>query len=145
MKFEVYENNGGMITLFVLFENGGAVAAYGNWEHLDGSLKEAIEQLKTDPDAWKTWGGDIGGDIEMPMVQEIAGFEGQPWDERPVYRDREMTLSELYDECATGGVRFERGDDLIAWSTPDGWEYDYSKMGAAGCNALGLDEDDDAE
>lgn len=125
-SFEWYENNGGVITLFVLDEDGNPVFASGNWEYEDGSIRLAISELEKDPDSWKLWGGDFGGDIEMPWRWTV--------DEDDHDVREELTLQEMYES--------ERVfSDLIVWSTSDGgWDFDRKAMGAAGYSAFGLED-----
>ena len=111
MNFEVYENNGGVLTLFVI-KNGTVVAAFRDRECADSSLRNALAELFFDPAAWKRWGGDFGGDKD--------GTE------------REITIQELHDECA-------EEDDLICWGTGNHWHIGCRAIGSAGISAMGLD------
>lgn len=61
-SFEIFENNGGMLTLFLLGADGKPVAGFRGWEDRSGSLREAIDGLKADSDSWRDWSGY--GEIE---------------------------------------------------------------------------------
>ena len=65
MKYEVYENNGGGVTLAILNDDCEPVALFENWEYGDrGDLADALRELAADPTAWRCWEGD--------MVERIA-------------------------------------------------------------------------
>ena len=123
-KFECYEDNGGMLHLFILDNNGKAVAGFGNFECSDDAdLADAIANI----DNYRLFGGDYGGDIEMPM-HRIIGDDGQD------IFDRELTINELYREYVD-----DETSTLIAWSDGNTVNYcDVSKMGFAARKALGL-------
>lgn len=81
-RFEVYENDGGAITLAVL-DGDTPVALFENWEHdpNPGNLREALRDLEQDPTAWECWDGDMveriatdwpyRGEAEPPTVESL--------------------------------------------------------------------------
>lgn len=127
-KFECYEDNGGMLHLFILNDDGKAVAGYGNFECGDNAdLADAISDI----DNYRLFGGDYGGDIEMPM-HHVTGENGED------VIDRELTIDELYREYAD-----DTTSTLIAWSNGEAVEYcDTSSMGFAARKALGIGKDE---
>lgn len=132
-RFEAYEDNSGGIWMFLLDDAGNAFAGFGNFEYNAGSLADAIDDLKKDPDGRRTWGGDLGGDIEMPH-RVRANPETGEWED-----GGEMTAEELRREFAE-----ERTAELVAWSS-DGERVEYckpEKMGIAARKALNISIDD---
>lgn len=126
-KFTAYEDNGGGIALFIIDDNGDAIAAYGNFEYDRGSLAEAIANIND----YRSFGGNYGGDIEMPMHFETS-------DEGFSVPDRELTIDELYRCWAD-----DETNTMIAWSDGDGVSYcDVDRMGFAAREALDVKEDD---
>ncbi len=126
-KFTAFEDNGGGIALFILDDNGNAIAGFGNFEHQRGSLKEAIADIND----YRSFGGDFGGDIEMPM------FVMYDNDGCLCLSDREMTIDELYRRWAD-----DETNTMIAWS--DGKDVSYcevERMGFAARLALDIKED----
>lgn len=62
INFEIYENNGGGLSLFLLGTDSNPIAGFRGWEDSSGSLREAIDGLKSDSDSWREWSGY--GEIE---------------------------------------------------------------------------------
>ena len=117
-RFEVYENNGGALTLAVLNDDDTPAALFEGWEYDDtpGALVNALAELAADPTAWRCWDGD--------MVERIAS-------EWPYHGEAEPpTLAELYDEIRAN-------DDLILLS--DGSLTDPERWGYAACKAMLID------
>lgn len=121
MKYEVYENNGGGVTLAILNDDCEPVALFENWEYGDrGNLADALRELAADTTAWRCWEGD--------MVERIASEWPYSGESEP------PTLAELYDEISGN-------DDCIIDS--DGEMIPVQRMGAAALKALGLSLEDD--
>ena len=126
-KFTAFEDNGGGIALFIIDDDGNAIAGFGNFEYTRGSLAEAIADI----DDYRSFGGDYGHDIEMPMhfTVDDDGFD---------IPDRELTIDELYRCWAD-----EDTNTMIAWSDGDGVSYcEIDRMGAGARFALDIKEDD---
>lgn len=135
-KFELYEDNGGGLHLFLLNNEGRAIAGYGNWEYgPQGNLKEAIAEI----DEYEQWGGDYGGDIELP--QKVVATNTNPNSDH--YGEptewAETTVDDLYREICG-----DRTSEQIAWSNgKDIFYCSRQRMGYAAKKALGLEEEDD--
>lgn len=54
VKFEVVEDNGGGLTLFVFGEDGRVIYAHTGYEYIKGQLREDLENLADgdDPTSW---------------------------------------------------------------------------------------------
>lgn len=121
-RFEVYENNGGALTLAVL-DGDTPIALFENWEYDDtpGALVNALVELAADPTAWRCWDGD--------MVERIAS-------EWPYHGEAEPpTVTELYDEIRAN-------DDPILLR--DGSLTDPERWGYAARKAMNIGEEVDA-
>lgn len=107
-SYEVYENNGGALTLAVL-DGDTPIALFENWEYDDtpGALVNALVELAADPTAWRCWDGD--------MVERIAS-------EWPYHGEAEPpTVTELYDEISANDTPILlRGGSL---TDPERWGY----------------------
>lgn len=128
-NIRVYEDNGGNINLFVLDNDGAAVAGFANWEYTPGSVREAAQQLRSDPDAWRDWGGEYGVDVDMP--QRVTGY-----DDNGATGAEPMTINELF-------LEIDASAELIAWT--DGGDMktaDPARMGAAGRKVLAITDND---
>ena len=129
-KFEVYENGGGGILLY-LFDGEEVKKVFEGWECGEkGGLLNAINQLVEDPDAWESWDEDL--------VERLEG--------RYVVDD--------YDECS-GAVIAEHfepyavvelyqadigSSDLIAAGRFGAFTCYLERMGAAGHFVFGIDD-----
>lgn len=121
-SYEIYENNGGALTLVVL-DGNTAVALFENWEYHDtpGALVNALAELAADPTAWRCWDGD--------MAERIAS-------EWPYRGEAEPpTVAELYDEIRAN-------DDPILLR--DGSLTDPERWGYAARKAMNIGEEVDA-
>lgn len=121
-SYEIYENNGGALTLVVL-DGDTAVALFENWEYHDtpGALVNALAELAADPTAWRGWDGD--------MAERIAS-------EWPYRGEAEPpTVAELYDEIRAN-------DDPILLR--DGSLTDPERWGYAARKAMNIGEEVDA-
>lgn len=121
-SYEIYENNGGALTLVVL-DGDTAVALFENWEYHDtpGALVNALAELAADPTAWRCWDGD--------MAERIAS-------EWPYRGEAEPpTVAELYDEIRAN-------DDPILLR--DGSLTDPERWGYAARKAMNIGEEVDA-
>ena len=58
-KFEVLEDNGGGLTLFVFDENGKVEYAHTGFEYIPGELKNCIEELKNDANPIEEWDNNM--------------------------------------------------------------------------------------
>ena len=122
-RFEVYENNGGALTLAVLNDDDTPAALFEGWEYDDtpGARVNALAELATDPTAWRCWDGD--------MVERIAS-------EWPYHGEAEPpTVTELYDEISAN-------DDPILLR--DGSLTDPERWGYAARKAMNIGEEVDA-
>ena len=121
-SYEIYENNGGALTLVVL-DGDTAVALFENWEYHDtpGALVNALAELAADPTAWRCWDGD--------MAERIASG----W---PYHGEADPpTVAELYDEIRAN-------DDPILLR--DGSLTDPERWGYAARKAMNIGEEVDA-
>lgn len=121
-SYEIYENNGGALTLVVL-DGDTPVALFENWEYHDtpGALVNAMAELAADPTAWRGWDGD--------MAERIAS-------EWPYRGEAEPpTVAELYDEIRAN-------DDPILLR--DGSLTDPERWGYAARKAMNIGEEVDA-
>lgn len=107
-SYEVYENNGGALTLAVL-DGDTPIALFENWEYDDtpGALVNALAELAADPTAWRCWDGD--------MVERIAS-------EWPYHGEAEPpTVTELYDEIRANDTPILLRDGSL--TDPERWGY----------------------
>lgn len=107
-SYEIYENNGGALTLVVL-DGDTAVALFENWEYHDtpGALVNALAELAADPTAWRCWDGD--------MAERIAS-------EWPYRGEAEPhTVAELYDEIRANDDPILLRDGSL--TDPERWGY----------------------
>lgn len=118
--FEVYENNGGCLTMVILEESAPVAMFYG-WETgAKGSLIDAINQLEENEEAYKSWDGDA---LEIANENYLTAYG-----EADHY-----TLETLYEE--TGMY----GEQLIADGEVNGDKHLYIReMGDAALDAFGL-------
>lgn len=114
MTWEAYEDNGGGLYLVVL-EDAHPVRILENWEYGPrGELANAVRQLADEPDAYKSWDGDL--------VKRLD-------DDAERYGMQIETIESLYRNLVAG-----RWNELIADS--DGV---YTvRMGAAGHHAFDM-------
>lgn len=138
-NFEVYEDNGGQLRLYILDSKGKAIAGFGKYEFCPGSLREAIEELETNADAYKLFSNDFGGDIDMPHRYEL--------DEDGRFSDcGEMDVDDLYREDRAGLDRDADAFELIAWVEDSKVHYcETERMGFAARAALGIKDEDEDE
>ena len=129
-RFEVYENNGGGILLY-LFDDDGAKKVFEGWECGEkGGLLNAINQLVEDSDAWESWDGDLierlGGRYVIDEVDEESGM---------VIADhfQPFTVEELYLEDA-------EKSDLIAAGRFGAFTCYLERVGASGYFVFGIDD-----
>ena len=129
-KFEVYENGGGGILLY-LFEGEEVKKVFEGWEcGQKGGLLNAINQLVENPDAWKDWDGDLverlGGRYVVDEVDEWTGA---------VIADHfePYTVEDVYQEDA------ENSDLIAEGELPEIVTY-ADNMGAAGRFVFGIDD-----
>ena len=70
MKYEVYENNGGGVTLAILNDDCEPVALFENWEYGDrGNLADALRELAADERIASEW--PYSGEAEPPTLAEL--------------------------------------------------------------------------
>jgi len=77
-EIEVYENSGGILTL-VIKKDSDILGVFGNFENTKGSIIDALEQLKDDSEAYRSWDGVEGitkDDIESWEDELIAFSSG---------------------------------------------------------------------
>ena len=101
-KFEVYENGGGGILLY-LFDGEEVKKVFEGWECGEkGGLLNAINQLVEDPDAWESWDGDLVERLEgRYVVDEVDEWTGAVISEH----FEPYTVEELYQEHPPCGQR----------------------------------------
>ena len=129
-KFEVYENGGGGILLY-LFGGEEVKKVFEGWECGEkGGLLNAINQLAEDPDAWKCWDGDLverlGGRYVVDDYDECSG----------------AVIAEHFEPYAV--VELYQADigssDLIAAGRFGAFTCYLERMGAAGHFVFGIDD-----
>lgn len=129
-KFEVYENGGGGILLY-LFDGEDVKKVFEGWECGEkGGLLNAINQLAEDPDAWKCWDGDLverlGGRYVVDDYNECSG----------------AVIAEHFEPYAV--VELYQADigssDLIAAGRFGAFTCYLERMGAAGHFVFGIDD-----
>lgn len=114
-KFEVYENGGGGIALFILNNYNVPIEAFGNIEcQHDGYLSECISEI----DTWRTWDGKITEEIKDWLK-----------DERYLEYVGATNIQEYYSEWSN-----PVNADLVV----DNKGIRIGNVGAAACNALGM-------
>ena len=129
-RFEVYENGGGGILLY-LFDDEEVKKVFEGWECGEkGGLLNAINQLVEDPDAWKDWDGDLvellEGRYVVDGVDELTGA---------VIADhfQPFTVEELHQEDVDNS-------DLIAEGEFAEFTVYMRNMGASGHFVFGIDD-----
>ena len=107
MKAEVYKNTGGCISMCILDDDNSPISITEGWETaydqsvIDSLIKDAVDQLKRDNDAWKGWDGDM-----VDGMNDRGGrYVGYNSDGTAVTEP--YTLETLYDDLADS-------DELIA-------------------------------
>ena len=112
MKIEVYENNGGGLTL-VIIKHNEVVGMYYGFEYGGANiLTDAIGQLIEDDEAYKQWDGDL---LEITMEE---------WPE--------VTLDKLYDMISIDTLIAEVDENnIITLYT--------NSMGTAAMKSFGLE------
>lgn len=129
-RFEVYENNGGGILLY-LFDGEDVKRVFEGWEcGNEGILLDAINQLAEDPDAWKCWDGDLverlGGRYVVDDYDECSG----------------AVIAEHFEPYAV--VELYQADigssDLIAAGRFGAFTCYLERMGASGKFVFGIDD-----
>ena len=129
-KFEVYENGGGGILLY-LFDGEEAKKVFEGWECGEkGGLLNAINQLAEDPDAWESWDGDLVERLEgRYVVDEVDEWTGAVISEH----FEPYTVEELYQEDVDNS-------DLIAEGEFAEFTVYMRNMGASGHFVFGIDD-----
>lgn len=129
-RFEAYENSSGGILLY-LFDDEDVKKVFEGWECGEkGGLLNAINQLAEDPDAWKSWDGDlverVGGHYIVDEVDEWSG----------------MVVEEHFQPYTADD--FYQGDvdesDLIAFGHFGAFTLYVNEMGASGQFVFGIDD-----
>ena len=128
-RFEVYENNGGGILLY-LFDDDGAKKVFEGWECGEkGGLLNAINQLVEDPDAWESWDGDLierlGGRYVIDEIDESGNIITDHF--------QPFTVEELHREDVDNS-------DLIAEGEFAEFTVYMRNMGASGHFVFGIDD-----
>ena len=129
-RFEVYENNGGGILLY-LFDGEDVKRVFEGWEcGNEGILLDAINQLAEDPDAWKCWDGDL---VEMLGGRYVAD-DYDEWTGAVISEHFEpYTVEEVY-QADLGN------SDLIAAGRFGAFTCYLERMGASGKFVFGIDD-----
>ena len=129
-KFEVYENGGGGILLY-LFDGEEVKKVFEGWECGEkGGLLNAINQLVEDPDAWESWDGDLVERLEgRYVVDEVDEWTGAVISEH----FEPYTVEELYQEDVDNS-------DLIAEGEFAEFTVYMRNMGASGHFVFGIDD-----
>ena len=128
-RFEVYENNGGGILLY-LFEGEEVKKVFEGWECGEkGGLLNAINQLVEDPDAWESWDGDLverlGGRYVIDEIDESGNIIADHF--------QPFTAEELHREDVDNS-------DLIAEGEFAEFTVYMRNMGASGHFVFGIDD-----
>lgn len=128
-RFEVYENNGGGILLY-LFDDDGAKKVFEGWECGEkGGLLNAINQLVEDPDAWESWDVDLierlGGRYVIDEIDESGNIIADHF--------QPFTVEELHREDVDNS-------DLIAEGEFAEFTVYMRNMGASGHFVFGIDD-----
>lgn len=129
-KFEVYENGGGGILLY-LFDGEEVKKVFEGWEcGRKGGLLNAINQLVEDPDAWESWDGDLVERLEgRYVVDEVDEWTGAVISEH----FEPYTVEELYQEDVDNS-------DLIAEGEFAEFTVYMRNMGASGHFVFCIDD-----
>ena len=129
-RFEVYENNGGGILLY-LFDGEEVKKVFEGWECGEkGGLLNAINQLVEDPDAWESWDGDLvvrlSGRYVIDEVDEESG----------------MVIADHFEPYTVEDVYHEdtENSDLIAAGRFGAFTCYLERMGASGYFVFGIDD-----
>ena len=129
-KFEVYENGGGGILLY-LFDGEEVKKVFEGWECGEkGGLLNAINQLVEDPDAWESWDGDLVERLEgRYVVDEVDEWTG-------------AVISEHFEPYTVEELNQEDVDnsDLIAEGEFAEFTVYMRNMGASGHFVFGIDD-----
>ena len=128
-KFEVYENGGGGILLY-LFDDEEVKKVFEGWECGEkGGLLNAINQLVEDPDAWESWDGDLierlGGRYMIDEIDESGNIIADHF--------QPFTAEELHREDVDNS-------DLIAEGEFAEFTVYMRNMGASGHFVFGIDD-----
>ena len=128
-KFEVYENGGGGILLY-LFDGEEVKKVFEGWECGEkGGLLNAINQLVEDPDAWESWDGDLierlGGRYMIDEIDESGNIIADHF--------QPFTAEELHREDVDNS-------DLIAEGEFAEFTVYMRNMGASGHFVFGIDD-----
>ena len=128
-KFEVYENNGGGILLY-LFEGDEVKKVFEGWEcGMEGGLLNAINQLVVDPDAWESLDGDLierlGGRYVIDEIDESGNIIADHF--------QPFTVKEVYQEDMDNSDLIAEGElpEIVTYA---------DNMGAAGHFVFGIDD-----
>lgn len=90
-NYEIYEDNGGGVYMVILDEDNSPIKIFENWELQNaGCLLDAFNQLKSDPEAWKFWEGDLMENLAASAPEE--------------------TIEHIYENLGS----------MVAWSGEDG-------------------------
>lgn len=129
-RFEVYENNGGAILLY-LFDGEEVKKVFEGWEcGENGGLLDAINQLVVDPDAWKDWDGDLVERLGGRYVSD----DYDEWSGAVIAEHFEpYTVEELYQEDVDNSDLIAEGElpEIVTYT---------DNMGAAGHFVFGIDD-----
>lgn len=112
-RFEIYENNGGIVTMAILSESGDPLALFDGWELDENSIIPAIDALMEDEDAWMLWDGDALADAVAQIERVNAYIERVNARVSPEDRQNLLpmpTVESLYREISTG-----EWNELQAW------------------------------
>ena len=128
-KFEVYENGGGGILLY-LFDGEEVKKVFEGWECGEkGGLLDALNQLAKDPDAWESWDGDLverlGGRYVIDEIDESGNIIADHF--------QPFTVEELHREDVDNS-------DLIAEGEFAEFIVYMRNMGASGHFVFGIDD-----
>ena len=128
-RFEVYENGGGGILLY-LFDGEEVKKVFEGWECGEkGGLLNAINQLVEDPDAWESWDGDLierlGGRYMIDEIDESGNIIADHF--------QPFTVEELHQEDVDNS-------DLIAEGEFAEFTVYMRNMGASGHFVFGIDD-----
>jgi len=128
-RFEVYENGGGGILLY-LFDDEEVKKVFEGWECGEkGGLLNAINQLVEDPDAWESWDGDLierlGGRYVIDEIDESGNIIADHF--------HPFTVEELHQEDVDNS-------DLIAEGEFAEFTVYMRNMGASGHFVFGIDD-----
>lgn len=97
-KFEVYEDNAGGLFMVILDGECNPIRIFEGWQYCDGSLADALEQLKDDPTAYECW--------ESDLMERLA-------DEHETLGLPEITINEMYAELDGEAISLVADSDGI--------------------------------